>query len=85
MTRRYLGREQQSAEREDRGQLDDGEQELVGFQDALRLHRDSPLPLAVLALPLQDGHQRCGDEEDHAPVKQEICTTRTDHMVAVVV
>ena len=84
MARRYLGSEQQCAEGENRGQFDDGEQELVCFQDTLRLLLDSPLPLAVFALPLKDGHQCRGNKEQHAPIKQEICTAWTDHMVVVV-
>lgn len=73
----YLGCEEESTEGEDCGHLDDGEQQLVGFHDALRLLVDPPPPAAVLVFPFNDGHQRRGDQEHHPPKEEEVCSRRT--------
>ncbi len=71
---KYFSSEKQDAKGEDCGHLDDGEQQLVGFHDALRLLLDSPPSFAVLLF--NDGHQRRGHQEHHSPKKQEVCSRR---------
>lgn len=75
----YFGSEKQDAEGEDSGHLDDGEEQLVGFHDALRLFWSPAPPSLVSVFPFHDGHQRRGDQEHHSPEEQEVCSSRRRH------
>lgn len=76
---KYFSSEEQGTKGEDCGHLDDGEQQLVGFHDALcLLLLDSPFSSAVVIFPFHDGHQRCGNQEHHSPKEQEVCSRSTE-------
>ena len=78
-TVKYFSSEEQGTKGEDCGHLDDGEQQLVGFHDALcLLLLDSPISSAVIVFPFHDGHQRGRNQEHHSPKEQEVCSRNTE-------
>jgi len=74
VTAKYFCREKQGTKCEDCGHLDDREQQLVGFRDALCLFGSSPLPFSVFVFPFKDGYHSGGDQEHYSPKEQEICS-----------